>query len=181
LDADIDSKIKDAINEFSFIVSIFFMMPWVPRWFWKVFLKWNSKYQRAYQVFYKFIEEGFEQERENRSKMKNQRSKSFIGSLVLSLSEETDVEQMSSGLTRSEIFDDAFLLMTTGSGTTTAAVAWFIFFASKNPLVQERMKDELRQYNLLMSNDLEGARPLTEENLSSLIYCECVVKEVGSI
>jgi cytochrome P450 len=132
-------------------------------------------------VVYKLIEEVFEQERENPSKMQNQRPESFITSSVSSLSEETDVEQMSSGLTRSEILDDLLALMYSSFEAPAAVLAWFIFFASKNPSVQERMKDELHQHNLLISHDLEGATPLTKENLSSLIYCECVLKEVGSL
>jgi cytochrome P450 len=180
-DADGNSQIEVALEEFSSIINIFFKMPWVPAWFWRIFLKLNWKYQRVYQIIYKLVEEVFEQERENRSKMKNERPKSLIASLITSLSEETDVEQTSSGLTRSQILDNVMSLVTMGYGQVGTILAWFVFFVSKNSSVQERMKDELRQYNLMMSKDLESTTLLTEEKLSSLIYCECVMKEVGSL
>ncbi|CAF5105780.1 unnamed protein product, partial [Rotaria sp. Silwood1] len=76
------------------------------------------------------------------------------------------------------MFDEVLMMILAGYETTSAALSWFIFFASKNPQVQQRMKDELREHHLLMTNDLTGVLPLTLDNLSSLTYCECVTKEV---
>ena len=83
-----------------------------------------------------------------------------------------------SGLSRAEVFDEMVLFLVAGYETTSTALTWFIHLISKNPRVQERIKDELREHNLLMTGDLEGIPLLTEDKLTSLIYCECVTKEV---
>ncbi|CAF1334181.1 unnamed protein product [Rotaria sordida] len=59
-------------------------------------------------------------------------------------------QQISLGLTRSEMFDEILTILTAGYETTSTALTWFRFYMSKYPQVQQRMKEELCQHNLLM-------------------------------
>ncbi|CAF3769910.1 unnamed protein product [Rotaria sp. Silwood1] len=110
--------------------------------------------------------------------MDDQRPKNLIASMVSSLNAQANDEQTSSGLTHSEIFDEIMMMILAGYETTSIALAWFIFFASKNPQVQKKMKDELLEHHLLMTDDHKCVPPLTSDDLTSLTYCECVTKEV---
>ncbi|CAF1275368.1 unnamed protein product [Rotaria sordida] len=110
--------------------------------------------------------------------MENEQPKNLIALLVSSLNEEANDDQVLSGLTRAEIFDEVLMMIMTGYETTSTALSWFIFFASKNPQIQQRMKEELRKHHLLMIDNLKYVPPLTVDNLTSLTYCECVTKEV---
>lgn len=56
-----------------------------------------------------------------------------------------------------------------GYGTTSTSVAWFIHLVSKHPQVQQRIKEELAPF--------EG-QPVSLEQLDSLNYLECVLREV---
>jgi cytochrome P450 len=137
----------------------------------KLYVKLNRKYQRAHRYIREVSEKMIEEEQNKQYETDNQRPKNLIASLVSSLKEFATDEQISSGLTRAE-------MILGGYGTTSSALAWFIFFLSKNPQVQQRMKEELREHNLLMTDDAECAPPLTGEKLASHMYCECVTKEV---
>ncbi|CAF4256343.1 unnamed protein product, partial [Rotaria sordida] len=134
--------------------------------------------QRAYRLIHELSEKLVEEEQKKESEMENQRPKNLIASLVSSLNEEANDEQASSGLTRVEIFDEILMMILAGYETTSTALSWFIVFVSKNPQVQQKMKEELREHHLLMTDDLKYVPQLTEENLASLIHCECVTKEV---
>ena len=59
-----------------------------------------------------------------------------------------------------------------GYGTTSTSVVWFIHLISKHPEVQKKLKDELAPFN--------GAR-FTLEQLDSLNYLDCVIREVFRI
>jgi cytochrome P450 len=54
--------------------------------------------------------------------------------------------------------------------TTSSALSWFIHLMSKHPEVQQKVKAELRD-----SND---DQQLSLDRLDSLIYLDCVIKEV---
>jgi cytochrome P450 len=178
LDLDVDSPIRIAFNNFNFYASLLTTIPWVPRCLARIYFKCNWKYQRNYRLICELIEKVVEQEEEKQNVIENQRPENFIASLVSSLNEKANDAHVSSGLTRSEIFDEVFMSIVNGYDATAAAIAWFIFYVSKNPEVQQRIKDELHEQNLLMNDDVECAPPLTQDNLNSLIYCECVMKEV---
>ncbi|CAF3405709.1 unnamed protein product [Rotaria sp. Silwood1] len=59
--------------------------------------------------------------------------------------------------------------LSAGYGTTSTALSWFIHFMSKNLEVQKKIKQELSEYN--------GQR-LSIEQTDSLIYLDCVLREV---
>lgn len=59
--------------------------------------------------------------------------------------------------------------LSAGYGTTSTSLAWFIFFMSKNPQAQNKIKQELSEYH--------GQR-LSIEQIDSLNYLDCVLREV---
>ncbi|CAF4572301.1 unnamed protein product [Rotaria sp. Silwood2] len=177
-DIHVNLPIKKAIQDILFYIPLLMMTPWVPRWLAKIYLKCNWKYQRAYRLTQEFAEKLIEEEQNKQIGMEDERPNNLIASMVSSLNEQANDEDVSSGLTRSEIFDEVLTMMLAAYETTSTVLLWFIFFASKNPQVQQRMKDELREHHLLMTDDLTCVPPLTPDNLASLTYCECVTKEV---
>lgn len=74
------------------------------------------------------------------------------------------------GLTRDEVLNEVLGFLFAGYETTASALAWFIHLVSKNPQVQQKIKKELLK---------DGERhELTIERLDSMLYLDCVVKEV---
>jgi cytochrome P450 len=170
LDGTIDSSVKQAFEDFTYYVSLIMMIPWIPRWVIQIYSKLNWKYQRAHRVIHELTEKIVEQEQNNQETMENKRPKNLIASLVSSLNEQANDEQISSGLTRAEMFDEVLVAILAGYETTSTALSWFIFYISKSPRIQQCMKDELREHNLLMTNDVDDLPSLTQENLDSLVY-----------
>ncbi|CAF4491952.1 unnamed protein product [Rotaria sp. Silwood2] len=177
-DIHVNSPIKKAFQDFVFHFLLLSIAPWVPQWLAKIYLKCNWKYQRTYRLTREFAKQLVEEEQNKQSENKNERPKNLIASMVSSLNEQANDEQISSGITRAEMFDEVLMMILAGYETTSTAVLWFIFFASKNPQVQQQMKEELCKHHLLMTDDLTCVPPLTPDNLASLTYCECVTKEV---
>ncbi|CAF2583954.1 unnamed protein product [Rotaria sp. Silwood2] len=177
-DVQVNLCIKKAFQDFLLHVVLLMTTPWVPRWLAKIYLKCNWKYQRAYRLILELAEKLVEEEQNKQSEKEDERPKNLIASLVSSLNEQANNEQVPSGITRAEMFDEILTMILAGYETTSTVLSWFIFFASKNPQVQQRMKDELREHHLLMTDDLTCVPPLTPDNLASLTYCECVTKEV---
>lgn len=75
-----------------------------------------------------------------------------------------------SGLTRQEIIDETLLFLVAGYETTATALSWSIFWLSKHPEVQRKIKDEL--FEKRAQDDL------TISIIDSLTYLDCVIKEV---
>jgi cytokinin trans-hydroxylase len=169
-----NSRSKVNFPDFVFHATSVMFMAWLPRWMIKIYLKFNWKFQRIYRQMRELMERIVEQEQNNQDTTEKERPKNFIASLVSSLNDE----QISSGLTRPEMFDEVLTVILAGSETTSTALAWFIFYMSKNPHIQQRIKEELRQHDLLMTNDVQCLPSLTQEKLDLLTYCECVIKEV---
>lgn len=170
-----NSPIQLALKDFVLFAELISMTLWVPRWCWKIYLRFNWKYQHAYRLIRSFAQQVI---REAQNESLDQRQQSLLSSIIGSVREQGDVKEISSDLTHAELLDEMITMILAGYQTTSAALAWFIFFASKNPSVQNKIKDELREYNLLIRKDLQRIPELNEANLSSLSYCECVVKEV---
>lgn len=59
--------------------------------------------------------------------------------------------------------------LSAGYSTVEAALLWFIYLMSKYPEVQVKIKKELSEYNL---------QRLSNEQLDSLVYLDCVIREV---
>lgn len=62
------------------------------------------------------------------------------------------------------------LFLLAGFDTTSTALTWFIHLTSKHPEVQQKIKAELKNEN--------ETPDLTSERLDSLVYLDCVIKEV---
>lgn len=60
--------------------------------------------------------------------------------------------------------------LSAGFETTSTALAWFIYLMSKYPEVQKKIKAELK------SEHFQGQ--LSQDRLDSLVYLDCVLKEV---
>ncbi|CAF1011325.1 unnamed protein product [Rotaria sp. Silwood1] len=66
--------------------------------------------------------------------------------------------------------DEMLMFLVAGFETTSTALAWFIHLLSKHPRVQQKIKAELM-------NDSKN-QDLSLDRLDSLIYLDCVIKEV---
>ena len=73
------------------------------------------------------------------------------------------------GLSRKEVMCEMLSFLSAGYGTTSSSLAWFIFYMSKNPSIQKKIKEELTPFN--------GQR-FSLEQLDSLIYLDCVLREL---
>ncbi|CAF0981386.1 unnamed protein product [Didymodactylos carnosus] len=76
---------------------------------------------------------------------------------------------MREGLSRVEVIDELLLFIVAGCETTGTALAWFIYFMSKNPRVQAKIKAEL--------GDNKQNR-VSVEQIESLTYLDCVIQEL---
>ncbi|CAF1274992.1 unnamed protein product [Rotaria sordida] len=135
----------------------------LPRFLQHLFLRLNRKYQQARAIVHYHVLAIINQEL-SRIEPMDRKPNTLIESLVSSLRDD--------GLTKEELFDEVVLFIVAGTETSSSALAWFVYFASKNPSVQEQIKMELRQHNVTVNT------PLTGELLDKLVYVECVIKEV---
>ena len=71
------------------------------------------------------------------------------------------------GLTRDEILNEMLLFLVASFESTSSALAWFIHLMSKHPEVQSKIKAELG-----------GCQDLSVEQIDSMVYLDCVIKEV---
>jgi len=178
LNSTTNLPMKKALEDFAFQASLIMPIPGRLRWLVKIYLKFNWKYQRLRRLIQELIEKIIEHEQNNQNPMKNERPRNLISSLVSSLNEQANDENISSGLTRDEILDGIITLIFGGYETIATALSWFIFYMSKHPRIQQRIKEELQQHHLFMTDDAQCLPSLTQEILDSLVYCECVMKEV---
>ncbi|CAF4423388.1 unnamed protein product, partial [Rotaria sp. Silwood2] len=148
-DVQVNLHIKKAFQDFMLHVVLLMTTPCVPRWLAKIYLKCNWKYQRAYRLILELAEKLVEEEQNKQSEKENGRPKNLVASLVSSLNEQANDEQVPSGIRRAEMFDEILTMIVTGYETTSTVLSWFIFFASKNPQVQQQMKEELCKHHLL--------------------------------
>ncbi|CAF0917554.1 unnamed protein product [Rotaria sordida] len=100
---------------------------------------------------------------------------SLIASLVTSLQPDEQIEANKSeeekkGLSRRELIDEMLLFLVAGFETSSTALAWLIHLMSKHPRVQQKIKAEL-----IGDNEKQD---LSLDRLDSLVYLDCVIKEV---
>ncbi|CAF5034978.1 unnamed protein product, partial [Rotaria sp. Silwood1] len=72
-------------------------------------------------------------------------------------------------LSQAEVIGEMLSFLSAGFSTTSTALAWFIFLMIKHPHVQNKLKKELAEYNY---------QRLSMEQLESLIYLDCVFREL---
>ena len=105
------------------------------------------------------------------SRMERKRT-CLIASMVASMQQDEQAEaskpeETKRGLSQDEILNEMLLFLVAGFESTSSVLAWFIHLMSKHPRVQQKIKAEL--------NERQG---LTIEQLDSMTYLNCVVKEV---
>ncbi|CAF4636349.1 unnamed protein product, partial [Didymodactylos carnosus] len=139
LEAEIDSSCALALQDFVYYAGQFMMTAWLPRWLVRLYLTLNWKYQHARRILCELSKQIVEQEQNKQNETESQRPKNLIASLVSSINEQANDEQISSGLTQAEIFDEVLMAITAGTETTAKVLSWFIFYMSKYPRVQQRI------------------------------------------
>jgi cytochrome P450 len=164
-------NIHQSFNEMINCASQFGLMTAIPLWFAKLLLKFNWKFQRALKIMKHYVmiiindEQKRKEEEENDFYLFEQKK-----TLIRSLIESSRNEKYS--LNKNEIFDEISMSILAGFETTSTALSWFIYYISKYPNVQQKMKDELKEHGL--TSDVS----LTNQILDKLIYVDCVMKEV---
>ncbi|CAF3835859.1 unnamed protein product [Rotaria sordida] len=147
----------------------------LPTFLGRIYLSLNFKAQRARTIIDRYLEKMIEQELNTTREMRMERKRtSFIASLVTSLQEDekleaTKPEEEKKGLSRIEVMNEMLSFLAAGYGTTSTALSWFIYFMSKNPQIQKKIKQELSEYH--------GQR-LSIQQVESLTYLDCVLREV---
>jgi len=139
------------------------------------FLNW--KFQNSNRIIRQYCTFILSEERKSQQQTSsvNSKQKNISSLLLASLNDEANDDNVSSGLNHSELIDTIKGLFMASFDTTPTTLSWFIHYVSKNPHVQQRIKDELREHNLLpITDDI----PLTSDILDALTYVECTVKEV---
>ncbi|CAF1526418.1 unnamed protein product [Didymodactylos carnosus] len=77
-----------------------------------------------------------------------------------------------SGFANEELLDEILFLTVAAVETTSTALSWFIFYMSKYPHVQQKIKQEL------LANNITKRTYLTSETVDKLVYVDCVLKEL---
>jgi cytochrome P450 len=167
------NEVYDAFSylmEYSTESNLPILLPyWISKW--EPML--NTKFQRSKSVIDKYVTKVVkeEQKRQEDDPARSKKPKSVISSLVAALREEslTSTETL---LSPAEIVDEVITTNLVGFEPVTAALCWFIFHMSKHPEVQQKLKDELKEH------ELTADIPLDQEALVSLVYLDCVIKEL---
>ncbi|CAF3597998.1 unnamed protein product [Rotaria sp. Silwood1] len=176
----LDNKYSSNNNELTEalldIMSTFKMAIYAPSFVSIIYMKLNTRFQRARATverhFHKMIEQELAESPESRAQRKKT---SLIASLVNSLQADEKVEARKKeedkrGLSRKEVFDEVLMFLIAGYETTSTALAWSIYHLSKQQRVQQKIKAELMENN--------GGQHLSLDYLDSLIYLDCFINEV---
>ncbi|CAF4914111.1 unnamed protein product [Rotaria sp. Silwood1] len=176
----LDSQSSSNNNELTValldIMSTYEMALYAPGFISIVYMKLNTRFQRARATVEQHFNKMVEQELAESSDSRAQRKKtSLIASLVNSLqtdekAEAKKKEEDKRGLSRKEVFDEVLMLLIAGYETTSTALAWSIYHLSKQPRVQQKIKTELMENN--------HGQHISLEYLDSLIYLDCFINEV---
>jgi cytochrome P450 len=167
------TNLRQAFNTMIHCANQFALMAGIPWWVAKLMLALNWKFQCALRTMKHYVmhiihEEQMRQKQEIDLVYK---PKTLIGSLVAAVESDSSSSAKAS-LSPNEVFDEVSMSILAGFETTSTALSWFIFFISKHPDVQQKIKDELHEHHLTFD------APLTQDALDALIYVECVTKEL---
>jgi len=147
----------------------------MPNFVWKIYLSlFDRNYRKAKKYFKSQIqaliktaqieklqvEQGFLKENDRKSGI-------IIQTLVdaFGINPQTDFSE-------EEIAGECGILIVGGSETTSAALAWVIYFLCTRPEVQARLKLEMQQHNC--PRDIDS---ITYKDIDNLEYLNCVVEE----
>jgi cytochrome P450 len=185
-------KNNELTEALRYVMSLFEIVSLSPRTLGMIYLKLNRRYQKSQTIIDKYLNQMAEKELNENPESRAERKRTcLIASLVASLQKDEKVEAMKNeedkkgknfylkneylinyfiGLSRSEMINETLLFLVAGYETTSTALSWFIHLMSKNPRVQQKIKAELMK-------DSENQQ-LTLDRLDSLVYLDCVIKEV---
>jgi cytochrome P450 len=138
-------------------------------------LKFDRRYQKALKTLENYAEKIIQKYQEEIHS--DGRPVNLIASLVSSLQKDEGIERQKSeeekiGITKKELLDEVLTLILGGFETTSTIISWFIYYASKNPEIQQKMKEELKENGITketFSDDIDL--------LNQCEYIDCVIKE----
>jgi cytochrome P450 len=167
------TNLRQAFNDMIRCANRFALMAETPLWIAKLLLTINFKFQRALCLTKQYVKLiiNEEQQRQQQHIHALDTPKTLISSLVAAV-ETGSSSSIKVSLTPDEVSDEVSMSILAAFETTSTALSWFIFFMSKYPDVQQKIKDELKSHHL--TSDV----PLTQETLDELTYVELVTKEV---
>ncbi|CAF4600212.1 unnamed protein product, partial [Didymodactylos carnosus] len=107
----------------------------------------------------------------------NDKAINLVASLVSSLQKNEAAEMLKReedkiGLTKQELLDEVLSLLLGGYETTSTIISWFIYYVSKNPEVQQKMKEELKRNGITKETSLDN-----DNLLHKCEYIDCVINE----
>ncbi|CAF0737712.1 unnamed protein product [Adineta steineri] len=173
LDNTDNNELAQAVKDFmESIYPVFFL----PKFAAFIYLRLSRRYQRARTIIQQYVYRIIDHELIDCSETIAERKRtSLIASLTSALQDDEKTEMAKSeeekkGLNRSEVLHEVLFFLLAGYETTSTALTWFIHLASKHPRVQQKIKAELLENNC--------KEDLSVEHLDSLVYLDCVIKEV---
>ncbi|CAF0723310.1 unnamed protein product [Adineta steineri] len=173
LDNTDNNELAQAVKDFmESIYPVFFL----PKFAAFIYLRLSHRYQRARTIIQQYVYRIIDHELIDCSETIAERKRtSLIASLASALQDDEKTEMAKSeeekkGLNRSEVLHEVLFFLLAGYETTSTAVTWFIHLASKHPRVQQKIKAELLENNC--------KEDFSVEHLDSLVYMDCVIKEV---
>ncbi|CAM4888671.1 unnamed protein product [Rotaria socialis] len=164
------------INYSALSLSIF-----LPSCLLRMYLRFNRKYQKAQNIWREFINDIINRELDRLRQIEKHERTNLIASVVASLQtdeakemkkREEEKQAFFLGLSREELFQEILSIIEAGTDPPATAISWWIYYMSKYPVVQEKIKQEL------MANGITKETYLTNELLEKLQYVDCVVKEL---
>ncbi|XP_022103239.1 phylloquinone omega-hydroxylase CYP4F11-like isoform X2 [Acanthaster planci] len=142
------------------------LIPWIFR------LSANySEYRNAFQYLRKFAGKLVEERKKELSEKADAgdpitKPRDFLDTLVMARDEE------GSGLTVKEMVDEVNTFLFAGHETTATSMTWFLYFLSKHPEHQTKIREEVEE--ILAGRDSER---ITVKDLSRLEYMTMAIKE----
>ena len=121
-------------------------------------LKFDKKYQNALKVLKNYAEQIISKCREETKA--DAKPMNLVASLVSSLQQEESIEKFKSeedqtGITKKELLNEVLSLILGGFETTASVVSWMIYYLSKQPATQQKMKNELKRNGITKETSLE--------------------------
>ncbi|CAF1161564.1 unnamed protein product [Adineta steineri] len=138
-------------------------------------LKFDNTYQKAVKTLEDYVDKIILNCKEKTHP--SDKPINLITSLVSALqtdevSECLKSESEKTGLTKKELLGEVLFLFVAGFDTTVNTLSWFIYYVSKKPEIQRKIKEELKRNGITRETILDNFDLLNECK-----YIDCVVKE----
>lgn len=85
-------------------------------------------------------------------------------------------QKAGAALSTTEVLCQISTFLAAGHETTSSSLAWTLYALAQNPLIQSRLRDELRSIEVPCLDGEEGVRKL-DERVQALPYLDAVVRE----